>query len=100
MEQPSQELLLRLVDDARAGLSQRGFHFLSRDEIDQLCANNPDPGLRLRQLKLFVRICGAQFETNRDVTAARLVNPLEQSLEDCGETFEDADVSRSRAAAG
>ena len=100
MEQPSQELLLRLVDDARAGLSQRGFYFLSRDEIDQLCMDSSDLGARLRRLKLFAGTCGAQFETNRDVTVARLTNPVDESATASGETFEEDHAPRSEMAAG
>jgi hypothetical protein len=75
MEQPSQELLLSLVASVRAGLLQRGFHFLSRDEIDQLCGESSDASTRLRCLNLFAGSCSVDFETNRDVTAARLTDP-------------------------
>jgi hypothetical protein len=98
MEHPSQELLLRLAGDARAGLSQRGFHFLSRDEVDDLCGLSSDPGARFRRLKLFAGTCGAYFDTNRDITAARLTNSADGSAADSGDIFGDSGSGEAQVA--
>ena len=75
---PSDDFLIGLSQSVQSGLAQRGFHFLSRDELDELSGPEASRAQRLQRLRLFAGTCGAELETNEDVTVARFV-PVKES---------------------
>jgi hypothetical protein len=61
------------LKQVKAGLNQRGFHILGRDDLQEVCRSGMSGSEKLQLVHQFASQCGAEREIGLDFAAARFL---------------------------